>query len=241
MLGATIGRHLQFVRDELRRDDASLGEKLLHVADRASRALRLAPHVSVNRRIFVQIEKPPAVTRGLRDLVIRHGTLADLEPLATIDDTDRALVRDRFARGDLAYVGELDGAILCHTWFHRGPTPFEEDREHAAAWGLDADTYWSYNGAATTAARSSGVFVKMFQIALQELFGTYAAVQVQGFIRDDNQQSLIMHDRLGFSAPGALSTVVLPFARWHRWEGGGSTRQWITRGANGEIVWLPPV
>ena len=34
------------------------------------------------------------------------------------------LLRRRMDRGDLLYVGQLGGSLLCHSWFHRGPRPF---------------------------------------------------------------------------------------------------------------------
>jgi hypothetical protein len=235
-----LARNLKFVREELARRDISPGEKLVHVADRATRALRIEPHVTVSRRLLVQLTTPPQLFRGLRDLVVRRGTLEDLRPLATIDDTDPDLVRARFARGDFAYVGESDGELLCHTWFHRGPSPFEEDRTAAAAWALDGSSFWSYNGAAAVAARSSGVFVKVFQVSLREIFLEHGASRVLGFILDQNRQSLIMHERMGFTVLGAFSTVAVPGVRWHRWAGDGTARHWLAPRPGGEPLWLPP-
>jgi hypothetical protein len=231
---------LKFVREELSRRDISPGEKLVHIADRATYTFRLSPHVAVSRRLMVQLTAPPQLFRGLRDLVVRKATLEDLQPLATIDDTDAALVRARFARADLAFVGESEGEVLCHTWFHRGPSPFEEDREVAAAWALDGSTFWSYNGAATVEARSSGVFVKVFQVALRELFLEHGASRVQGFILDTNRISLLMHERMGFAVLGSFSTVALPGVRWHRWAGDGTVRQWLEPRTGGDPLWLPP-
>jgi hypothetical protein len=237
-LSRSLGR-LRNLSDELRRD-APLAERLVHVGDRLTNALHLAPHVRVSRRIVFEITAAPPQFRGMRDLVVRRGDARDLRALATIDDTDPELVLERFARGDFAYVGQLGDAILCHTWFHRGPQPFSEDRYACADWALDADTFWSYNGAAAATARSSGVFVKLFQQALRELFTDHGAKRVQGFIHDTNRPSITLHERMGFQRLGTLSTVALPGVKLLRWEGDGITRHFLARRDGDFALHLPP-
>lgn len=233
-----LGPLLATLRGELLRDDASPGEKALHVAERVT--ARLRPHVAVSRRLVFELTSPPTVNRNLRDLIVRRGREEDLAPLAGIDDTAPSLVRERFARGDLAYVAALDDEILSHTWFHRGPTPFSEDRIHCADWALEPSMFWSYNGAATPEARSSGIFVKMFQTALRELFVEHGATRVQGFIRDSNTQSVMMHERMGWTRLGVISTVAVPGWKWLRWDGSGVTRQWLVPRASEFALRMPP-
>lgn len=236
----SLGSILAGLTHELRRSDNGPADKLLRIGQRGVGALGLGDNVRVTRRVIVELATPPKQFRGLRDLVVRRGSAADLDALATIDDTDPALVRARLARGDLAYVGELAGRVLCHTWFHRGPTSFDEDRAAAALWELDASTAWSFNGAACTDARTSGVFVKLFQTALGEMFEVHGMRRVQGYIHDTNHGSLAMHKRMGFTFLGTLVAVAVPGVKWLRWDGAGSTRQWVVRRAGDLALAFPP-
>jgi hypothetical protein len=166
--------------------------------------------------------------------------MGDVDALRAIDDTPEGLMRRRFARGDVAYIGELGDRILCKQWFHRGPLEHDEDGEVLATWALDAETYWSYDGAARCEARASGVFVKMFQTALCEMFETGGARRVQGQIRADNTASLNLHDGLGFARIGTVTSVVWPGARYVRWSDHRGTRHWIVPSGRSLTFALPP-
>lgn len=225
---------------ELKRRDNDLPDKLLRISQRGVGMLRTSPHVDVSRRLIFELTKAPKPFRGMKDFVIRRGTERDVGPLSTIDATAEALVRSRLARGELAYVGELEGDVLCHTWFHPGPTPCEEDRDTGASWALDATTFWSYNGASKAEARSTGVFVKLFQNALHEIFEVHGARRVHGFIHDTNRASITMHERLGFTCLGALVVVAVPGFKWLRWDGSGRSRQWVVRRSRDFAIAFPP-
>lgn len=231
----TLSRRLAGLTDELRRPDNSPGDKALRITQRGLTSLRLAPHVEVNRCVVVELTAPPQATRGFADLQVRRATEGELDAVCAIDAADRALVRRRFARGDLGYVGQLDDELLCHTWFHRGPSPFEEDRSTFALWGVDASTFWSYHGVARKEFRTSGVFAKLFQVALRELFQEHGARRVLGCIHHVNDASRAMHARLGFTVPGMVTTVALPTHKWLQWEGRGQSRSWLVA-RNGDFT-----
>jgi hypothetical protein len=236
------------LRDELARTDNPKADKLLRIAQRGVGSLGLAPAVSVTRRMIVHLDQPPKAFRGMRDLVVRRGgdSAPDIAALASIDATPEPLVRARLARGDLAYVAQLgdDGAnILGHTWFHGGPTPFDEDQQSCARWALDPATFWSFNGAARLDARASGVFVKLFQNALREMFEVHGARAIQGFIHDTNHASLTMHERMGWRVLGSIVCVAVPGAKWLRWDGAApdhARRQWLVRRDSDLALSLPP-
>jgi L-amino acid N-acyltransferase YncA len=90
-------------------------------------------------------------------------------------------------------------------------------------------------------ARASGVFVKLFQEALRDVFEVQGAKRVQGFIRDTNDRSLTMHERMGFSTLGAMVTVAVGGVKWLHWRGGGRTRQWLLPRNSVRALSLPPV
>ena len=155
-----VRRKLDKLRDQLTRGDIDAASRALHIAERSLMAARLWPAVSVSHERFYELTAAPRQFRGLRDLRIRLGTPDDTAAITALDGTPGWRIAERFGRGDLGYVGELDGRLLAHSWFHRGPDPFEEDRPLLPRWQVPADAFWSYNAYTLPAARASGVFVK---------------------------------------------------------------------------------
>ena len=176
----------------------------------------------------------------MRDLEVRLGRDADAAAVCAVDCTPEDLYRSRLARGDMVYLGMLDGVVLCHTWFHPGPAPFDEERRMFTSWKVDAETFWSFHGVARPDVRSSGVFAKLFEVALREVFQTHRAERVQGFIHDSNQASRDMHRRLGFAELGVVTSFALPVRKWVRWQGGGKTRGWWLPSDGDHVLTLPP-
>lgn len=230
--------------DKLRRADLSRQDKIIICAQYALSALRLHPRVQVMRHVLFELTEPPRVLRGLRDLVVRPGTPADIPALAAVraegDGADEDLLRRRFDRGDLLFVGQIGGNLLCQSWFHRGPRAFEEDGEHLAHWALDAGTFWSYDAAASASARSSGVFVKVFQTALRELFQERGAKRVQCRVRADNTSSLLLHERLGFQRLGTVSSLSTPLLRLVQFHGPAGSTRWLVPGRRSLSLPVPP-
>lgn len=225
----------------LQREDLSRSDKAVLLLGRALARAHLQPRVFLGRQVFYQLDRPPAITRGLRDLIVRPGNLQDLPALCAIEDTPAALVRARLDRGDLVFVGQLGGDLLCHTWFHGGPAPFAEDAGAWARWRLGADDFWSYAAAATTEARSSGVFVKVFQTALCALFREHGAARVVCMVRRVNRPSVLLHERLGFVRQGVLTTLALPGIKALRYVDATQTRLWIARREGGLTLPVPPL
>jgi len=217
-------------RDLLRRD-TSASERIVRLGQRLVNAGRLEPRISVRRNVVVELNTPPKEIRALRDLVVRRGGAEDIESLATLDGTEREAVRARLTRGDRAYVGLVGDKVVCKTWFHGGPTPFDEDRDAIVSWALEPSDFWSYNGAAAADAMATGFFIKMFVAGIRDLFEGAGAKHVRGYIRDNNGPSLALHDRLGFTRVGILITVNLPGVKWVHWDGRGGPRQWLVRRA----------
>jgi RimJ/RimL family protein N-acetyltransferase len=236
----TLGKKLANFTAEMRRPGISHGDRVVHVAGRSLRTLGLAPRVDVTRRIIVEISTPPPPPRGFADLVVRRGNEGDIGGLCAIVGEDPAVLRRRFSRGDLVYVGQLEDQLICHTWFHAGPTPFEEERLACASWALDATTFWSFDAMTRADFRSTGVFVKLFQLALREVFELHGARRVHGFIYHNNSASLALHARLGFSAIGTVTTVVFPGVKWLRWKGSGRARHWVLPRGSDFALQLPP-
>jgi RimJ/RimL family protein N-acetyltransferase len=236
----TLRKKIASLTAELRRPGSSRGDRLIHIAGRSLHALGIAPRVDVDRRLIVELSAPPKPPRGFADLIVRRGVEGDIAGLCSIAGDDPAKLARRFARGDLVYVGQLGEQLICHTWFHSGPTPFDEERLGCADWALDATTFWSFDAMTRPEFRATGVFVKMFQLALREVFEVHGAHRVQGFIFQTNHASLAMHARLGFAVIGTVTTVALPGVKWLRWKGSGRTRQWLLRRGGDFALQLPP-
>lgn len=225
---------------ELRRSDLSPADKAVTVAQRAIGIAHLEPRLQLVRTIAFETDTPPKILRGLRDLVVRAGTPDDLAGLVRVEGTPTDLVHTRFARGDSVWIGLLGGEILCHTWFHAGPAPFDEDASYAASWALDERTWWSYAAAATPEAQASGVFVKVFQTALNALFGERGARRVQCFVRYNNARSAQLHERLGFRRLGVMTTFAAHPFRLLRWTGAAGSRHFVVRAGERVVLPIPP-
>ena len=223
----SLGPKLASFLKQLRRDGTA-PLVLFRVGQRAAKVLRLAPAVSLLRCVIVELVKPPKVLGGFHDLVVRRGEQSDVAALASMGGDEPALIRARLDRGDLVFLGLLKDEVVCYTWFHAGPTPFLEERTFLAPWALDDSTFWSYDANAKPEARASGVFVKVFQAGLREVFEKHAAQRVRGFIYDTNLPSLNVHKRMGFTIVGGLTVVALAGKKLLRWTPtGGATRQWL--------------
>jgi hypothetical protein len=234
----SLGRKLAGIAQELKQGPPM--ERLFRVVQKSTHALGLSPSVSVERAVVVEAAQPPRATRALSDLAIRHAGEADLTSVAGLDDRPLALLRSRIKGGDLIYLGELDGQVVCATCFHAGPRPFDEEQAIFARWSLeDASSYWSYDAMAPMEMRTLGVVAKLFEVALAEVFGRYGARRVRGFIHDWNRPSLLLHERMGFTVIGRVTGVGFPGVKWLRWESGGTARQWLLR-RNSDFA-LPPV
>jgi hypothetical protein len=230
------------VAEEWTRPHVSRGDRALRIAQRATKAIGLEPRVSIARCHIVELTEPPKPMRGFSDLVVRRATDEDVAGLVGVAGAEPELVRSRFRRGGLCYVGEIDQQILCHTWFHGGPSEFDEESSFFARWALDAGTFWSYDAMTRMEARSSGIFVKLFTFALREVFEVHGARRIQGFIHHTNAASLSMHERLRFETLGTLTAVAAPGAKFLHWQGraDGVSRQWLVR-RNGDLALRFPV
>lgn len=233
---ATIGQALA-------RADLSMTDKAVLLAQRSLAVARLDTRFVVDRHLAFELRDPPKVMRGLRDLVIRTAAARDLAGVCAVNDTPPALIHERLDRGDLVYVGELDGRVLCHVWFHRGPTPFVEDAVWLARWALTRTTFWSYDAAACDDARRSGIFVKVFQRALRDAFELHGADRIQCMIRRHNTMSIAVHERLGFQRLGGFAAIATPWGRSLRWHGNsesGSRRIYLLGAHSPQEIPLPP-
>jgi hypothetical protein len=224
-----LERTLAGLAEEWARPETSIPDKLLRIAQRGAQTAGLAPTIGIGRCVIVELTEAPRPMRGFSDLEVRRAAAADVPQMCRLDNADPALYRARLDRGDMAYVGLVDGEVLCQTWFHRGPTSFDEERSSFVRWALDPASCWSYDAMTRADARASGVFVKLFQHALREVLALPGVRRIQGFIHHANEPSLKMHQRLRFSVLGTLTTLAIPGLKWVHWSGGGVTRQWLVR------------
>src|SRR5262249_14810518 len=155
-------------------------------------------------------------------------------------DATREQVDQRFARGDLLYVGELGGRVLAQVWFHRGPEPFDEDAALLSRWAITSDTFWSYGAYALPEARLSGVFVKRFQSSLRDVLTSQGAARVQCRVKAANVRSVALHERTGFRLLGTIKAFAVPGARVVSWHGDGGARRWLERRNGNGVLALPP-
>jgi GNAT superfamily N-acetyltransferase len=235
-----VRRKLDRLRDELARNDLDRSGRALRVAELSLMATPLWPAVAVGHDRFYELGSAPKLFRGLRDLRVRVAGPADTAALAALDTTPPKLIDERFARGDVAYVGELDGRMLAHSWFHRGPAPFAEDAPDFPRWDVPGDAFWSYHAFTLPEARTSGVFVKLFQTALRELIVDRGATRVRCRVKIANAPSIMLHERFGFELLGTLSALLVPGARFLSWRGPGGARRWVERRTADTVMTLPP-
>jgi hypothetical protein len=236
-----VRKRWETLRDTLERDDLDRTGRVLRVAELGLHAAGVVPTVAIGHERIYELTTPPKPFRGLRDLVVRRGTEADIPGLVLLDpDVPRARIEARFARGDLAYVGELDGRLLAQSWYHRGPEAFDEDIWLYPRFAIPADTFWSYHAVALPEARASGVFVKVFYTALRAMFIEHGAARIRCRVKASNAMSVLMHERSGFKCLGELVAVAVSRARWMSWEGEGGSRRWFGRRGTDLVVALPP-
>ena len=228
------------LRSELARRDLPFPDQAINVVEMSLKAMHLWPKVLVGREVFYELRCPPPEFRGLRDLTARRGTPADADAICAVDATDPALVAGRFAQGDLVFLGELDGRILAHVWFHRGPTPFVEDEPEYPSWDVPAASYWSYHAISVPEARASGVFVKVFQLGLRALFLEHGADLVRCRVKSTNLASIALHERMGFRRLGTLSVFSIAGLCGLHWDGAAGPRWFQQRLRPGRILELPP-
>ena len=236
---ALIRGKLDRFREEWTRADLDRTTRALRVAELTLIATRVAPAIAIVNERFYELTKAPPQFRGLRDLKVRLAGPADAATLTELDNT-REEVDRRLARGDLVYVGELEGRVLAQSWFHRGPEPFSEDVALLGHFALGPDTFWSYAAYALPEARLSGVFVKVFQTALRELFTVHGATRVQCRVKATNARSIALHERNGFRMLGTVAAFAVPGARFVSWQGDGGARRWLQRRTGDNVLALPP-
>lgn len=236
----TVRHKMGRFREVWSRRDLDRVSRAIHVADLSLVAAGISPVITIGQDRFYELTAVPKQFRGLRDLRVRLAGPDDTAALAALDATPPPLIAERFARGNLAYVGELDGRMLAHSWFHRGPVPFDEDAPRLPSWHVPADAYWSYHAYTLPEARTSGVFVKLFQTALRELLVDRGATRVRCRVRASNAASVMLHERLGFVPLGTLIALVVPGARLLSWQGGGRARSWVERRDGHRVMTLPP-
>ena len=203
---------------EMPRTDVGSVEKALLLAERSLAAVGLGGAITLGRHDFFELTRPPTPSRCPEGLAIRTAGEADLDGVCAVAETPPRLVVERLRRGDLVYIGVLDGRVSCHAWFHRGPRPFTEDQPPLARWALDAATFWSYGGAAAE-TRGSGTFVDVFQTALADLFRLHGAERVQCRIRRTNIIAALLHERIGFQRVGTMTGFGTPWLRSLVWLG----------------------
>jgi len=234
----SVRHKLDRLRAELARDDLDRAGRWLRVAELSLAAARLSPLVGVGHGRIYELVTPPRPFRGLRDFIVRRAGPGDTAALVELDRAPRALVAARLERGDLAYVGELAGKTIAHAWFHRGPEPFDEDLPLFPRWGLPADAFWSYHAVTLPEARASGVFVKVFHVALRELFVEHGAARVRCRVTASNAPAIALHERTGFRCLGTVVALAAPGVRWMSWHGDGGAWRRIGR-RDRAVVSLP--
>jgi RimJ/RimL family protein N-acetyltransferase len=225
---------------EVRRSDLAPIDRALNVSELTLHAASVWPHVTLERSIFYEIAAPPSIFRGLRDLTVRLAVPADVDALSAMREAEPGVNQARLARGDLGFVGELEGRILARVWYLAGPNRFEEDDDLYATFAPAPRAFWSYDAAAAPEAVGTGCFGKVFQTALRALFLEHGAARVQSRVKTTNLPSIAMHERLGFRRLGILGAAVMPGLRWLWWEGDGGRRRWLRPRAARTVLAVPP-
>jgi RimJ/RimL family protein N-acetyltransferase len=231
---------LDRLRQEFERPDLDSRSRVLHLAELTLKAASLPPRIELAHAWIYELDTPPKPFGGLRDLEVRRVGLDDAPKLRAVSDMSHELVDERFARGDLAYVASIEGKMLAHAWFHRGPEPFVEDAPLFPHWVLPEGVFWSYHAYTVPEARGTGVFIKVFQMALHELWTLHGASRVRCKVKASNLPSIKLHERMGFRRQGSVTVFAAAGRRLVTWRDASGTKSWLQPKGSTEAMLLPP-
>jgi hypothetical protein len=233
-----LRKRARSLAEHLLRLDVPGVDKAFVIAQRSLVTLGLGERMAVTRRDVWQLETaPPAGPAG--ELVVRTAAARDLDGVCAVIETPLALVHERLRNGDWVYVGLLDGIVVCHLWFHRGPRPFTEDEHTLARWALPASTVWCFGHGATPVGRDTSLRETLYRTALRDAFTLHGAAAVQTATSSANSASRLLHESLGFRRLGHLMGFATPWLRTVIWQG-ETTRTYVLGPQSGVAVSFPP-
>lgn len=220
-------------------DRSRLGDAVSRQAVRVLERTGLRRRIRLGRVRVFELTAPPRRVGRMEDVTTRPAGPEDAVSLGSVHPTPVEVVESRFARGDRAWVAELEGRIVAHAWLHAGPEAFPEDAPTLVYWALQPGDLWCFAGASARDVRGSGLFVRLLQEALKRELEPGGASRVLSRVDCRNAASLRLHHALGFAVAGTLSCLALGPGKLLRWSGRGGPRHWSARLGRGDTLYVP--
>lgn len=179
-----------------------------------------------NALAIVRLRQPRPLPRPLPQVTIREATPAD-EPLFQRVRPRRGGYAVNFAKGSIAFLGEVSGEPAAFGWFELGERHLSETNGYTFALGPGAA--WAWGIEVEPRFRLSGIFHKYWVETLPRL-APRGVDRVLGSIQADNPLSVNSHRRLGFELLYQFRVVRLAGMTWHRADPGEGTGLPASRG-----------
>ena len=172
-----------------------------------------------NELVIVRLARAHPLPRALPHVAIR--------PAGPEDEPRFQAIRPRkggygvnFARGSLAYLGEVSGEPAAFGWFELGDR--HRSRTNGYTFTLGPGAAWAWGIEVEPRFRLSGIFHK-YWVETLPLLATRGISEVFGSIQADNPLSIRSHRRLGFELLYSLRVVRAAGMTWHRADPAGGS------------------
>ena len=172
-----------------------------------------------NELVIVRLARAHPLPRALPHVAIR--------PAGPEDEPRFQAIRPRkggygvnFARGSLAYLGEVSGEPAAFGWFELGDR--HRSRTNGYTFTLGPGAAWAWGIEVEPRFRLGGIFHK-YWVETLPLLATRGISEVFGSIQADNPLSIRSHRRLGFELLYSLRVVRAAGMTWHRADPAGGS------------------
>lgn len=165
-------------------------------------------------RFFIlsyEFDTPAACARRLKNILTRVAGSADIPALKQFLDKGERY-NNRFRKGDLAIVAELDDKIVGMEWIEVSKEHYEEEDEYR--FPLPDGSAWTYDGYVSPAHQVKGVWASITdEVVRHQKQCSFHAVYclVQGL----NRHAINSHMRYGYRARRQVVFVRFLFLRIH--------------------------
>jgi GNAT superfamily N-acetyltransferase len=159
-----------------------------------TRALLPASIFRINELVILRLRERPRLPRPLERIRVRWATREDEEALQHVRPRHEGYASN-FDTGSWCLLGEVDGEPASFNWFEVGP--WHGSRTNAYRFWLGPHAAWAWGFEVLPRFRMTGIFVKQWAVAFDELAG-HGIDTIYGAVQTDNPGSVAAHERLGF-------------------------------------------
>lgn len=159
-----------------------------------TRSLLPAALFRVNEQAILRLRRRPELPRPLDRIRIRWASPADEEALQRVRRREHGYAAN-FEQGSCCLLGEVDGEPASFNWFELGD--WHVSKTNAYRFRLGANAAWAWGFEIVPRFRLSGLFVKQWAVAVDELARS-GIDTIYGAVVTDNHSSLAAHLHVGF-------------------------------------------